>query len=341
MKHFTFHQISGLLLIFFVSYCAPKQDYDSLESVVVEETALTSWNDGPSKQKIIQFVEKTTDSSSPDFVPESKRIAVFDNDGTLWAENPVYFQLFYAIDFIKKHSPGHPEWSANPTLKAILEDDLQTALEGGEKALAEIVMVSHAGMTEDQFTSSVRDWIKTSKHPQTGKAFNQMIYYPMVELMEYLRESGYKTFIVSGGGIDFIRAWAEETYGIPPYQVVGSSLKAEYTEVDGKNQIVKLPELNFYDDKAGKPVGIHQHIGERPIMAFGNSDGDYEMLEYTTQSPGPRLGVYIHHTDSIREYAYDRNSLVGQLVRGLDNAESNGWLLVDMAKDWKIVYPNP
>lgn len=340
MKKPTWKPLLGLILIGITTYCTPKEESQSTEMTTVAEAPLPSWNDGASKDKILQFVEKTTDSSNPDFVPESKRIAVFDNDGTLWAENPVYFQLFYAIDFIKKHSPEHPDWSKNPTLKAILEDDLQTALAGGEKALAEIVMVSHAGMTEDEFTASVKEWIQTSKHPQTGKAYNQMIYYPMVELMEYLRENGYKTFIVSGGGIDFIRAWAEETYGIPPYQVVGSSLKAEYTDVDGKNQIVKLPELNFYDDKAGKPVGIHQHIGEKPIMAFGNSDGDYEMLEYTTQSPGPRLGVYIHHTDSVREYAYDRNSLVGQLVRGLDNAEANGWLLVDMANDWKIVYPN-
>lgn len=340
MKNFSISPFAGLLLLITVCFCSPKQEEDASESVMVEEAALPSWNEGSTKDRIVEFVEKTTDPASSDFVPESKRIAVFDNDGTLWAESPIYFQLYYAVHFIKKHAAEHPEWSANSTLKAILQDDLHGALEGGTKALAEIVMVSHAGMTEDQFSSSVKEWLQTSTHPETGKPFNQMIYYPMVELMEYLRSNGYKTFIVSGGGIDFIRVWAEEAYGIPPYQVVGSSLKAEYKEVEGKNQIVKLPELNFYDDKSGKPVGIHQHIGERPIMAFGNSDGDYEMLEYTTNSPGARLGVYIHHTDSIREYAYDRNTLVGKLVRGLDNAEANGWLLVDMANDWKTVYPN-
>jgi phosphoglycolate phosphatase-like HAD superfamily hydrolase len=340
MRQSTSKLFLALFIIGLTTYCSPKEESKTTEITPTEVATLHSWNDGATKDRITQFVEKTTNPSSSDFVPENKRIAVFDNDGTLWAESPIYFQLFYAVDFIKKNASSHPEWSNNPTIKAILNDDLHTALAGGEKALAEIIMVSHAGMTEEEFKSSVSTWLQNEKHPDTGKAFNKMIYQPMVELLEYLRSNGYKTFIVSGGGIDFIRVWAEEAYGIPPYQVVGSSLKAEYKEIDGKNQVVKLPELNFYDDKGGKPVGIHQHIGETPTMAFGNSDGDYEMLEYTTQSPGARLGVFIHHTDSVREYAYDRNTLVGKLVRGLDNAEANGWLLVDMANDWKTIYPN-
>lgn len=317
-----------------------ERNNSKIPDVSEQEVFLESWNEGPSKEAIMDFVEKTTNANSTDFVPENKRIAVFDNDGTLWSEQPVYFQLFYAVDFIKKHAAEHPEWSQSTAIQAILNDDLKGALAGGEKALAELVMVSHANMTEDEFANSVKDWLSTSKHPQTGKPFNQMIFQPMLELLDYLRSHEYKTFIVSGGGIDFLRVWAEEAYGIPPYQVVGSSLKAKYEEVDGKLQIIKLPELNFYDDKAGKPVGIHQHIGIKPTIAVGNSDGDYEMLEYTTNSDGPRLGIYIHHTDSVREYAYDRESHIGQLVKGLDDADKNGWVIVDMANEWRTIYPD-
>lgn len=340
MKQPTWKPLLGLLFIGLTTFCTPKEESQTTEKTQKVETVLPSWNDGASKDKIIQFVEKTTNPSNSDFVPENKRIAVFDNDGTLWAENPIYFQLYYAIDFIKKHAEEHPEWSENPTLNAILQDDLHGASEGGMKALAEIIKVSHAGMTEDQFSSSVREWLQSSTHPETGKPFTKMIYNPMVELLEFLRENGYKTFIVSGGGIDFLRVWAEEAYGIPPYQVVGSSLKAEYKEFEGKNQIIKLPELDFFDDKEGKPVGIHQNIGMKPIIAAGNSDGDYKMLEYTTVGDGQSLGIYIHHTDSVREYAYDRNSHIGQLNKGLDDAEKMGWIVVDMAKDWKTIYPN-
>lgn len=333
-----------IILVIYLSLisCITNEESDSniIPFVAEKEVFLHSWNEGPSKAIITAFVEKTTDPTSADFIPINERIAVFDNDGTLWSEQPIYFQLFYAVDFIKKHAAEHPEWSKSQAIQAILNDDLNGALAGGEKALAELVMVSHANMTEDEFASSVREWLSTSKHPKTGKPFNEMIYQPMVELLDYLRDHGYKTFIVSGGGIDFLRVWAEEAYGIPPYQVVGSSLKAKYEVVDGKLQILKIPELNFIDDKAGKPVGIHQHIGMKPTIAVGNSDGDYEMLEYTTNSDGPRLGIYIHHTDSMREYAYDRESSIGKLVKGLDDAEKNHWLVVDMAKEWKLIYPN-
>jgi phosphoserine phosphatase len=318
--------------------CGPSIDPNSLDTNSLNY--LSSWNEGTAKKAIQEFVIKTTDSLSTDFVEESNRVAVFDNDGTLWGEKPVYYQLYYAVDFIKKNASDHPEWSKSETIQAILNDDLSKALAGGHKAIAELVMVSHAGMSEDEFAQSVKTWLETSRHPDTGKPFNEMIYQPMLELLDFLRAHGYKTFIVSGGGIDFIRVWAEEAYGIPPYQVVGSSLKAKYEEQDGKKEVIKIPELNFIDDKEGKPVAIHQHLGVRPTIAVGNSDGDYQMLEYTTSSPGPRLGILLHHTDSEREYAYDSLSAVGNLKSGLINGPDLGWVIVDMAKDWKRIYPD-
>lgn len=330
----------GLIVIGMTTFCTPKPAETSEDPIVNSAPILPSWNESAQRDAIVQFVEKTTTSGNADFVPENERIAVFDNDGTLWGEQPMYFQLFYAIDFIKKNADSHPEWANVASIQAILKDDLQGALAGGEKALAELVMASHAGMTEDEFNNSIKTWLESTTHPETGKAYNKMIYQPMVELLEYLRANGYKTFIVSGGGIDFIRVWAEEAYGIPPYQVVGSSLKAKYEEKDGKLQVVKLPELNHFDDKEGKPVGIHQNIGMRPTIAVGNSDGDYQMIDYTTNSQGPRLGIYIHHTDSVREYAYDRDSHIGQFAKGLEDAEKKGWIVVDMANDWKTIYPD-
>ncbi|WP_439473599.1 HAD family hydrolase [Algoriphagus formosus] len=326
------------LLFILASACAEKNT-TAVSGPTSEELQLTSWNDGATRSAIEDFVRKTTTEGSTDFIPEEDRIAVFDNDGTLWAEQPMYFQLFYAIDFIKKNASDHPEWSEIESIQAILQDDLKAALDGGTQAILELVMVSHSDMTAEEFAQSVRSWLQESRHPQTGKPYNQMIYQPMVELLELLRANGYKTFIVSGGGIDFLRVWAEEAYGIPPYQVVGSSLKAKYEEQNGKMEIIKIPELNFIDDKEGKPVGIHQHLGMKPIIAGGNSDGDYQMIEYTTQGSGPSLGIYIHHTDSIREYAYDRESHIGRLDKGLDDAARLGWLVVDMAKDWKTIYP--
>lgn len=302
-------------------------------------TPLASWNEGPAKEKIMEFVAKTTTEGSPDFVPVADRIAVFDNDGTLWTEQPMYFQLAYAIDFVKKEASNHPEWKGKEPFKSVLDGDLKGVMAGGEHALVQLVMASHAGMSAEEFESSVTDWLSTAVHPKTGKPYQEMIYQPMLELLELLRENGFKTFIVSGGGVDFMRVWAEKAYGIPSYQIIGSSIKSKYEVVDGKPVILKTPELNFIDDKEGKPVGIHQYIGKRPVFAAGNSDGDYQMLEYTTSGSGLRFGLIVRHTDSIREFAYDRGSAIGKLEKGLDDANVKGWLLVDMAKDWRKIYP--
>jgi len=300
---------------------------------------LPSWNDTAPKQAIIAFVEKTTKEGSPDFVPISERIAVFDNDGTLWAEQPMYFQLFFALDRVKALAPQHPEWKDKEPFASLLKGDVKAALAGGERALAQIVMATHAGLTTEEFEKVVTDWISTAKHPTTGKLYSEMVYQPMLELLTYLRANNFKIFIVSGGGIEFMRPWTERVYGIPPEQVVGSSIKTKYEVVDGKPAIIRLPDLNFIDDKAGKPVGIHQHIGRRPIFAAGNSDGDFQMLEWTTSGKGPRFGLIIHHTDAEREFAYDRDSHIGKLAKVLDEAPQRGWSIVSMKDDWISVFP--
>ena len=300
---------------------------------------LPSWNDTAPKQAIVAFVEKTTREGSPDFVPVPERIAVFDNDGALWSEQPAYFQLFFAIDRIKALAPKHPEWQTEEPFASLLKGDMKAALAGGEKALFDIVMATHAGMTTEEFEKVVTDWISTAKHPKTGKPYTEMVYQPMLELLAYLRANQFKTFIVSGGGIEFMRPWTERVYGIPPEQVVGSTGGLKYELRDGKPVIVKTPELVHNDDKAGKPVGIQRHIGRRPIAAFGNSDGDFQMLEWTTSGPGPRFGMIIHHTDAEREFAYDRESHIGKLDRGLDEGPKRGWTIVSMKEDWKTVFP--
>ena len=300
---------------------------------------LPSWNDGSSKQAIISFVKKTTTKGSDDFVEPTKRIAVFDNDGTLWAEQPLYFQAIFIFDRIKALAPKHPEWKTKEPFASVLKGDTKAALAGGKKALLEMAMATHAGITTEEFCQSVRDWITTARHPKTKRPYNEMVYQPMLEVLTYLRASGYKTFIVSGGGIDFMRVFAEETYGIPPEQVIGSSIKAKYEIRNGTPTIVKIPELNFIDDKADKPVGIYQHIGRRPIAAFGNSDGDFEMLEWTTAGKGARLGVYVHHDDEKREWKYDNPSHIGQLKRGLEEAPKRGWTVISMKNDWNTIFP--
>lgn len=340
MKKIKFSLLPLAVILFSIFSCQNSgiESNDSFSEEILKNK-LISWNDGVAKNTIQEFVQKTTNPQSPDFIPEKDRIAVFDNDGTLWAEKPYYFQLDYALFFIKKEASKHPEWNENELIQAVLADDMKTIMASGEHGLIELVMYSHSGMSEDEFSSHVREWLNEAKHPQTGMKFTDMVYQPMLELLDYLRSHGYKTFIVSGGGIDFLRVWAEQVYGIPPYQVVGSSIKAAFQEVNGKNVIVKIPELNLINDKAGKPVGIHQYIGKRPVMAFGNSDGDFQMLEYTTSGKGPRLGVYIHHTDAEREFAYDSLSSIGNLKRGLIEAPIRNWLVVDMAKDWSLIYP--
>lgn len=300
---------------------------------------LPSWNDTGSKQAIVAFVKKVTRKGSADFVQPSERIATFDNDGTLWAEQPMYFQLLFALDRVKALAPQHPEWQGKEPFASLLKRNVKGALAGGEPAIAQITMETHAGMTAEEFEKIVKDWIATAKHPVTKRPYTEMVYKPMLELLTYLRAKGFKTFIVSGGGIDFMRPWAEKTYGIPPEQVIGSSVKTKFEMQDGKPVLVRLPEVNFINDGEGKPVGIQQHIGRRPIAAFGNSDGDLQMLQYTAAGNGARFCLYVHHDDAKREWAYDRTSRIGRLDKGLDEAQAKGWTVVSMKEDWKVVYP--
>jgi len=300
---------------------------------------LPSWNDGDAKQSIIQFVAKVTKSGGTNRVAPAERIAVFDNDGTLWSEQPIYFQLAFARDRVKALAPMHPEWKDTQPFKAVLEDDLETALAGGEHAVLELIMATHAGNTTEEFSKIVKDWLATARHPSTGRPYTDMVYQPMLELLAYLRANGFKTYIVSGGGIEFMRPWAESVYGIPPEQVIGSSIKTEFELRDNTPVLVRLPEINFIDDKAGKPVAINQHIGRRPIAAFGNSDGDLQMLQWATAGSGARFALLVHHTDAEREWAYDRASSIGRLDKALDEAEVKGWTVIDMNRDWKVIYP--
>jgi len=299
---------------------------------------LPSWNNGKARQSIVDFVEKVTKPGSPDFVPAAERIATFDNDGTLWAEQPMYFQFLFAFDRVKVLAPQHPEWKDKEPFASLLKGDLKGALAGGEKALMEIVGATHSGLTTEEFEKIVREWIATAKHPATKKPLTGMVYQPMLELLSYLRANGFKTFIVTGGGIEFMRVFAEQVYGIPPEQVIGSSGKLKFEMRDGKPVLVKLPAIDFIDDKDGKPIGIQTHIGRRPIAAFGNSDGDLQMLQWTAAGPGARFCLYVHHNDAAREWAYDRQSHIGTLDKGLDEANAKGWTVVSMKDDWKQVF---
>lgn len=301
---------------------------------------LPSWNEGDSKQNIIAFVEAVTDKSSPDFVPAEERIATFDNDGTLWSERPIYFQLFFAIDRVKQLAPQHPKWKTTQPFKAVLDNDMDTLAASGENDLIQLVMATHAGTTTEAFSQIVKDWLATAKHSRFDRPYNELVFQPMLELLTYLRANEFKNFIISGGGIEFMRPWVEGVYGIPPEQVVGSSIKTKFEMRDGRPILVRLPEINFINDKEGKPVGINQYIGRRPIAAFGNSDGDLQMLQWTAAGEGKRLMLFVHHTDDKREYAYDRKSHIGKLDKGLDEAEKNGWTVVDMKADWKVIYPS-
>jgi phosphoglycolate phosphatase-like HAD superfamily hydrolase len=311
----------------------------AISSLATAADPLPSWTEGRAKQSIIDFVQRITAPVSKDFVPEPERIAVFDNDGTLWAEQPFYFQLVFALDRVKALAAKHPEWQEKEPFKSALAGDLKGVLAGGEHALLELVMATHAGMTTEEFEQVVNNWIATAKHPRFNRPYTECVYQPMLELLEYLRMNGFKTWIVSGGGIEFMRPWAESVYGIPPEQVVGSSIKTKFELRDGKPVLMRLPEVNFIDDKAGKPVGINQHIGRRPIAAFGNSDGDFQMLEWTTAGSGPRFGMIVHHDDAKREWSYDRKSSIGKLDRGLDEAPKRGWIVASMKRDWKSVFP--
>jgi phosphoglycolate phosphatase-like HAD superfamily hydrolase len=299
---------------------------------------LPSWSDGNAKARIASFVEAVTDPDGPDYVTPAARIAVFDNDGTLWAERPVYFQFLFAVDALKARAAADPSILTSDALKAAATGDLKGALAGGEKGLLEIASASHSGMSVEAFQAEVRSWLAKSRHPVSGRPYTGMVYQPMLELLSYLRDNGFKTYIVSGGGVDFMRAFTEDTYGIPPEQVIGSMGKARYEVADGKPLIWKDPGIAFIDDKAGKPLAISRQIGRRPIFVAGNSDGDFQMLEWSTAGAGPRLGIIVHHTDAKREWAYDRESHIGRLERGLDEGPGRGWVIVDMARDWARIY---
>jgi hypothetical protein len=300
---------------------------------------LPSWNDTGSKKAIVAFVEKVTKEGSSDFVPPNERIATFDNDGTLWCEQPMYFQLLFAMDRVKALAPQHPEWKTKEPFASLLKGDVKGALAGGERTMLEIIIVTHAGMSTAEFEQIVKDWIATARHPKFKRPYTECVYQPMIELLAYLRANGFKTFIVSGGGIEFMRPWTEKVYGIPPEQVVGSSIKTEFEMRDGKPMLMRLPEMNFIDDKTGKPVGINSHIGRRPIAAFGNSDGDQQMLEWTTAGDGARFALLVHHDDAEREFAYDRKSPIGTLDKAWDEANAKGWTVVSMKDDWKTIFP--
>jgi len=300
---------------------------------------LPSWNEGDAKTSIINFVKDVTDKNSANYVAADERIATFDNDGCLWSEKPFYFQLVFAMDRVKELAAEHPEWKDAQPFKAVLENDMDALLASGKHGLLELVMASHAGMTAEEFEQIVKEWTSTAKHPRTNKLYKEMVFQPMLELLDYLRANGFKTFIVSGGGIEFMRPWVEEVYGIPPEQVVGSSIKVKFEMTEYGPVLRRLPEIDFIDDKDGKPIGIHKFIGRRPIAAFGNSDGDLQMLQWVSSGSGARFVMYVHHTDAEREWAYDRESHIGRLDKGLDEAKEKGWTVVDMKNDWKVIYP--
>ena len=311
----------------------------ALSLSAVRAEVLPSWNDGPAKQAITTFVTDVTNVSGPDFVPPAQRIAVFDNDGTLWVEQPMYTQLAFVLDRVKALAPDHPEWKDQQPFKAALEGDMQALGEAGNEGLMQLLMATHAGMTSDEFEMIAADWVGAARHPRFERPYTELVYQPMLELLDFLRANHFMTFIVSGGGVDFMRPWTQRVYGIPPEQVVGSQIEQRFELRDGKPVLVREPKIAFIDDKGGKPVGIQRHIGRRPILAFGNSDGDLQMLQWTTGGPGRRLGLILHHTDGEREYAYDRKSHFGKLDQALDLAPENGWVIVSMKDAWAQIFP--
>ncbi len=327
-----------LALVVLVSAAPPDVARAGEPARLLAADPLASWNAGGAKKAIVEFVARVTKTDSPDFVPAAERIAVFDNDGTLWAEQPMPFQALFVLDRVKALAPQHPEWQTQEPFASLLRGDMQAALAGGERAVGQLMMATHAGMTSEEFEKIVRDWISAAKHPKTGRLYTEMVYQPMLELLAFLRANEFETFIVSGGGIEFMRPWSEKVYGIPPEQVIGSSIKTRFEMRDGKPVLVRLPEIDFVDDGPGKPVGIQMQIGRRPIVAFGNSDGDLQMMQWTAAGPGLRLCVYVHHTDGEREWAYERDK-IGGLEKGLAEARARGWTVVDMKADWKRVFP--
>lgn len=333
-RYFTFTILSCLIWA-----CTSRPATYQVTENTLSDDPLPSWNEGEVKQAIIDYVNAVTDSQSTDFIAEAERTATFDNDGTLWSEQPAYFQLFFAIDRVKAMAPDHPEWKNKQPFKAILENNMGELMKQGEKGLLQIIMATHAGITTDEFENIVKDWISSAQHPVKKRAYTELVFQPMLELIKYLQENGFKTYIVSGGGIEFMRPWVEEVYGIPREQVIGSSIKTVYDFNNGKPVIRRLAEVDLIDDKEGKPVGINRYIGRKPVFAAGNSDGDLQMMRWSDASASKNFQLYIHHTDSVREWAYDRSSPIGTFDKALDEANEKAWTVVDMAHDWKVVYP--
>jgi len=335
-------KFSFLFLIILLISCKQEAQVEN-KSAVKTETVITdplpSWNDVNSKKEIIAYVDVVTDNNHPDFIPVKDRISVFDNDGNLWSEQPAYFQLFFAIDRVKAMAADHPEWKEQQPFKAVLENDMEELKKQGEHGLIQLVMATHAGNTTEEFESHVKDWIATAKHPTKNVAYDKLVYQPMLELLRYLRANDFKTYVVSGGGVDFMRAFVTEIYGIPEEQILGSRIKTKFEYNDGKPKIVRIAELDFIDDKEGKPLNIQKIIGKKPIFSSGNSDGDLQMMQWTASNKYKSFMLYVHHTDSIREWAYDRESHIGRLDKGLDQAKKDGWTVIDMEKDWKVIYP--
>ena len=331
-----------LVTVLFVTVACKNGNSSTISSENVIEQKLDplpSWNEGKTKASIRAYVKDVTNSMSENFIPISERIATFDNDGNLWAEQPLYFQLYFAIDMVKKMSVDHPEWKDKQPFKAVLENDMEELAKQGEHGLIKLVMATHSGNTTEEFESDVKEWIKKAKHPTKNVGFDELVYQPMLELLQYLRDNNFKTYVVSGGGVDFMRAFVTEIYGIPEEQIIGSRIKTEFDYNNGEPVIKRLPELDFIDDKEGKPLNIQKIIGKKPVFSSGNSDGDLPMMQWAASNKYKSFMLYVHHTDAEREWAYDRDSHIGRLDKGLDQAIKDGWTVIDMKKDWKIIYP--
>ena len=339
MKKITLLGLAFLLIVSCKNE-SPVQEYNTKEKTEVAIVdPLPSWNDVASKQNIIAYVTDITNSNSENFIPIKDRIATFDNDGNLWSEQPAYFQLFFAIDRVKAMAIDHPEWKEEQPFKAVLEDDMEALKKEGEHGLIQLVMATHAGNTTEEFIADVKDWIKTAKHPTKKVTYDQLVYQPMLELLQYLRANNFKTYVVSGGGVDFMRAFVTKIYGIPEEQIIGSRIKTEFEYNNGNPVIKRLPALDFIDDKEGKPLNIQKIIGKKPVFSSGNSDGDLQMMQWTASNKHKSFMLYVHHTDADREWAYDRESHIGRLDKGLDQALKDSWTVIDMEKDWKVIYP--
>ncbi len=337
MKRILFFSIVILILVIFVTACVQKSETDTTDTIVTDP--LPSWNEGTTKQAILDYVDEVTNPKNKYFIPIKDRIATFDNDGNLWSEQPAYFQLFFAIDRVKSMASDHPEWKGQQPFKAVLENDMDELKKQGEHGLLQLIMATHAGNTTKEFETDVKDWIATAKHPTKNVSYDKLVYQPMLELLDYLRANDFKTYIVSGGGVDFMRAFISPIYGIPSEQILGSRIKTAFEYNNGDPKIVRLPELDFIDDKNGKPLNIQKIIGKKPVFASGNSDGDLQMMQWTASNSYKSFMIYVHHTDAEREWAYDRDSHIGRLDKGLDQALNDGWTVIDMKKDWKVIYP--